>query len=165
MRQGRVCAFVHVECGAADIEKLPLEGGGLCVLDVVGQGIRHKMYHYIEDSCNKGLCPPFGFVAGCTDAASARELRRRYKEFFFLIPGYGAQGGAAATAAELLAEAGGVVNSSRGILCAYKKDESLKEKAEAGALALEDIAAAAGRAAKAARDELLQAVNAKSAIG
>ena len=150
--------------GAADIERLPLEGGP-CVLDAVGSGIRRMMAHYIEDYCNKGLCPPFGFVAGCTDAESARAVRQRYKEFFFLIPGYGAQGGAAATAAELLAEAGGVVNSSRGILCAYKKDESLKEKAAANALTLEDIAESAGRAAKSAREELLAAVKSKAASG
>ena len=161
--------------GAADIERLPLarsalpageakdERAGLCALDAVGQGIRRMMSRYMEDYRNKGLCPPFGFVAGCTDAASARETRSRYPEFFFLIPGYGAQGGAAATAAELLAEAGGVVNSSRGVLCAWKKDESLKEKAESGALALEEIAGAAGRAAKAASEELLAAVEARSA--
>ena len=148
--------------GAADIERLPLEGGD-CVLGAVGQGIRRIMCHYIEDYCKKGLCPPFGFVAGCTNSESARAVRRRYPEFFFLIPGYGAQGGAAATAAELLTEAGGVVNSSRGILCAYKKDEALKEKAAAGALTLEDIAESAGRAARAASEELLAAVKAKAA--
>ena len=56
-----------------------------------------------------------------------------------------------------------MVNSSRGVLCAWKKDESLKEKAESGALALEEIAGAAGRATKAASEELLAAVEARSA--
>ena len=161
--------------GSADIERLPLasgflpvgatedEGGGYCLLDAVGSGIRRVMSRYIEDYFKKGLCPPFGFVAGCTDPSSAHDVRSCYPEFFFLIPGYGAQGGAAATAAELLSEAGGVVNSSRGILCAYKKDKSLKEKADAAELTLEDIAESAGLAAKAASEELLQAVKAKNA--
>ena len=48
-------------------------------------------------------------------------LRDRYPDLFFLIPGYGAQGGAARIAATLLDRAGGTVNSSRGILTAWKK--------------------------------------------
>ena len=41
---------------------------------------------------------------------------------FFLIPGYGAQGGTAEDVALYLKDGnGGVVNSSRGILLAYKK--------------------------------------------
>ena len=41
---------------------------------------------------------------------------------FFLIPGYGAQGGKAEDIAQYLTKGnGGVVNSSRGILLAYKK--------------------------------------------
>jgi len=43
---------------------------------------------------------------------------------FFLIPGYGAQGGTAEDVALYLKNGnGGVVNSSRGILLAYKKDQ------------------------------------------
>ncbi|HBG38221.1 MAG TPA: orotidine 5'-phosphate decarboxylase, partial [Clostridiaceae bacterium] len=43
---------------------------------------------------------------------------------FFLIPGYGAQGGGGLDAASYLKDGnGGVVNSSRGILLAYKKYE------------------------------------------
>ncbi len=44
---------------------------------------------------------------------------------FFLIPGYGAQGGKAEDVALYLRNGnGGVVNSSRGILLAYKKVEN-----------------------------------------
>ena len=44
---------------------------------------------------------------------------------FFLIPGYGAQGGSAEMLKVCFDDRGlgGVVNSSRGILCAYKKPE------------------------------------------
>ncbi len=160
--------------GAADIEHLTLDSGclpaegeegeerGFQVLDAVGYGLRRAMKPYIERYREAGLCPPFGFVAGCTDTSAARAVRRRYPEFFFLIPGYGAQGGAASTAAELLSEAGGVVNSSRGILCAWKKDTALSEKAASAALSLEEIAESAGRAAAAAREELLSAAKGKS---
>ena len=45
-----------------------------------------------------------------------------YPQTFFLIPGYGAQGGKAADIAQYMNNSnGGVVNSSRGILLAYKK--------------------------------------------
>ena len=44
------------------------------------------------------------------------------QDSFFLIPGYGAQGGKAEDIAQYLSKGnGGVVNSSRGILLAYKK--------------------------------------------
>ena len=76
---------------------------------------------------------------------------------FFLIPGYGAQGGAARIAATLLDKAGGTVNSSRGILCAWQKDNDLTEKREAGALSLADIASAAAKAALFSKEDLLNA--------
>ena len=63
-----------------------------------------------------------GMVIGGTHIEEASEIRARYKDSFFLIPGYGAQGGTAADIAQYLtAGNGGVVNSSRGVLLAYKK--------------------------------------------
>ncbi|MDR0551456.1 MAG: orotidine-5'-phosphate decarboxylase [Spirochaetaceae bacterium] len=67
----------------------------------------------------------FGAVVGCTEAGGgcAAALRARYPSLFFLVPGYGAQGGAAETAAALLrnsAGIGGIVNASRSILLAWK---------------------------------------------
>lgn len=65
-----------------------------------------------------------GGVIGCTHIDEGIELRKRYKNMFFLIPGYGAQGGAANDVAIYLRNGnGGVVNSSRGILLAYKNHE------------------------------------------
>ena len=68
-----------------------------------------------------------GLVIGGTHIEEAAEIRARYKNTFFLIPGYGAQGGTAADIAQYLtAGNGGVVNSSRGILLAYKKQEGVR---------------------------------------
>ena len=53
--------------------------------------------------------------------------------------------------------AGGTVNSSRGILLAWKKDPALTEKREAGGLTLEQITESAYKAAEASTKELLEA--------
>ncbi len=67
-----------------------------------------------------------GLVIGGTTGEEAAEIRDRYKNTFFLIPGYGAQGGTATDIAQYLTKGnGGVVNSSRGILLAYKKQEGV----------------------------------------
>lgn len=59
---------------------------------------------------------------GCTHADEAAEIRSMLSSTFFLIPGYGAQGGKAEDIAKYLHNGnGGVVNSSRGILLAYRK--------------------------------------------
>lgn len=64
-----------------------------------------------------------GAVVGATHPEEAARLRKLLPHTFFLIPGYGAQGGNAQMlkccfGADGL---GGVVNNSRGILCAYRK--------------------------------------------
>ena len=64
-----------------------------------------------------------GAVVGATHKAEAELLRKKYPSLFFLVPGYGAQG---ATAEDVSVNfdkdgLGAIVNSSRGILCAYKK--------------------------------------------
>jgi len=64
----------------------------------------------------------FGVVTGCTERDEAAEIRKNYSDLFFLIPGYGAQGGGAQDAALLLREGnGGVVNASRSIITAWRK--------------------------------------------
>lgn len=177
--------------GMNDIERLPLDKGFIPkrlaeafpaeikdsskpvhVLDAVGQGLSALMEPYLDKTASgnpegAGGCPPcapFGAVVGCTDSTDARIIRDRYRNLFFLIPGYGAQGGAADIAAALLAEAGGVVNSSRGIICSWKKDSSLAIKASSGTLTLSEIAESAGRAAFSAKAEISAAVK-NSAAG
>ena len=80
-----------------------------------------------------------GAVVGATHPAEAKILRDRLPHTFFLIPGYGAQGGKA----EMLKNCfdanglGGVVNNSRGILTAYKKNGgTFWEAARAACLAM-----------------------------
>lgn len=64
-----------------------------------------------------------GAVVGATYPEEAKILRKRLPHTFFLIPGYGAQGANAQMLKNCFDErgAGGIVNNSRGILCAYKK--------------------------------------------
>lgn len=64
-----------------------------------------------------------GAVVGATHPEEAAQLRKQLKSVFFLIPGYGAQGGNAEMLKCCFDEKGlgGVVNNSRGVLCAYKK--------------------------------------------
>jgi len=141
--------------GMVDIEKLPLATGGI-VVDRVGQELARINAEYVAGA-DGFACGRVGAVVGCTEESDARSIRDAYPNMFFLIPGYGAQGGAARIAAVLLDKAGGTVNNSRGILCAWKKSESLAEKREAGILTLDDIVSAAADAAKASQVELLSA--------
>lgn len=140
--------------GMVDIEKQELATGG-AVLDKVGSQLL-KIAESLGEGAATG-CSPVGAVVGCTEESDARALRDAYPNIFFLIPGYGAQGGAARIAATLLDKAGGAVNSSRGILTAWKKDESLATKREKGVLTLEDIVTSAATAAKTAKEDLLNA--------
>ena len=143
--------------GMSDIEQQELSSGGY-VLDHVGEKLNQlaKVYKEKFPDCK---CSPIGAVVGCTEEENARELREKYPNIFFLIPGYGAQGGAARIAATLLDKAGGTVNSSRGILCAWKSNSSLSEKAEKGIITLDEIAEAAIDAAYKAKADLLGAKN------
>lgn len=141
--------------GMTDIEHQELKSGGL-LLEKVGNEIASINGEYKSNYAEQ-TCGPIGAVVGATQEKDARALRDKYPETFFLIPGYGAQGGAAKIAATLLDRCGGTVNSSRGILCAWKKDAELAEKRDAGALSLADIADSAARNALFSKNDLLTA--------
>ena len=83
-----------------------------------------------------------GAVVGATHPAQAEILRKQMPHTFFLIPGYGAQGGAARDL-KVCFDAdgmGGIVNSSRGILCAYRQEKyNGKSYSEAARLASIDM--------------------------
>ncbi len=66
---------------------------------------------------------PCGAVVGATYPRQLTELRAAMPHTFFLIPGYGAQGGAAndIVGAFDKNKNGAIVNSSRALMCAYKK--------------------------------------------
>ena len=143
--------------GMTDIEQQELKNGGR-VLDRVGGELERIKNEYASIFENQ-TCSPVGAVVGCTEESDAQFLRNAYPEIFFLIPGYGAQGGAARIAATLLLKAGGTVNSSRGILCAWKKSEDCIKKSESGNLTLSDIADAAQKAAIDSKADLQKAVS------
>lgn len=106
--------------GAKDIEYLPTDGGKR-VYNVVGEKLQELGAGFI------GKCgySAIGGVMGCTHPDEAAEIRRVLNSTFFLIPGYGAQGGKSEDIAKYLEKGnGGVVNSSRAILLAYRKQEN-----------------------------------------
>ena len=62
-----------------------------------------------------------GAVTGCTYPEQFGSIRKRMPHTFFLIPGYGAQGGTGKEIASFFKDGiCGVVNSSRGIICAHR---------------------------------------------
>ena len=139
--------------GMIDIEQQELKDGGR-VLDRVGNELNNILQESKKEYAVE-TCSPVGAVVGCTEESDARSLRDAYPEIFFLIPGYGAQGGAAKICGILLEKCGGTVNSSRGILCAWKKDPSLEEKRSAGTLTMDDLINASAKAAIDSKTELM----------
>lgn len=91
-----------------------------------------------------------GAVVGATYPEQIAILRKRLPHTFFLIPGYGAQGATAKDISAAFDEngLGGIVNSSRGIMCAYKKEKCDET----------DYAGAAYREAIRMRDEIMSFV-------
>ncbi|WP_055427823.1 orotidine-5'-phosphate decarboxylase [Bifidobacterium aesculapii] len=65
-----------------------------------------------------------GAVVGATHPEEGKALRARMPHTFFLVPGYGAQGGTAADVRGMFDAdgSGAIVNSSRGIIGAWRKD-------------------------------------------
>ena len=73
-----------------------------------------------------------GAVVGATHPAQGKELRELLPHTFFLVPGYGAQGGKAADLVGLLNKdgLGIIVNNSRGITGAYQSEKYKASDAE-----------------------------------
>ena len=134
----KVCAaqdkgiFVLVKTSnksSGELQNLPLEGG---------ESIYGRMA-CMCDELGKELPGQYGFtgvgaVVGATYPEQLTELRREHPSIFFLVPGYGAQGGGAQGLVGAFNKdgLGAVVNSSRAIMCAYKK-EGCDERDFAGA--------------------------------
>lgn len=107
----------------------------------------------------KDLIGEYGYssvssVVGATYPQQLEELRKIMPNSYFLIPGYGAQGGKAQDIALGFDTngLGGIVNASRSLMCAYKSD-LWKEK-----FAEEDYAKATRSEAIRMRDELNSAL-------
>jgi orotidine-5'-phosphate decarboxylase len=125
-----------------------------------------RLYHAVGDAL-AGLAATytgaygygaFGAVVGCTEQEEAEAIRRKYANLFFLIPGYGAQGGGADGAAALLRDGnGGVVNASRSILTAWSRAADADEKTS-GAIDNRTAAEAAYNEVIRMRDAIRKAV-------
>ena len=73
-----------------------------------------------------------GAVVGATYPEMGKTLRKIMPKSFILVPGYGAQGGKGADLVHFFNEdgLGAIVNSSRGIIAAYKQEKYAKFGAE-----------------------------------
>jgi orotidine-5'-phosphate decarboxylase len=97
-----------------------------------------------EDTVGRYGYGAVGAVVGATYPEQAKVLREIMKHSYFLVPGYGAQGGGARDVKNSFNDdgLGAIVNSSRGIMCAYKKDgwkeEQFAEAARAEAIRMRD---------------------------
>ena len=83
-----------------------------------------------RDNIGKYGYSAVGAVVGATYPEQLAEMREALPHTFFLVPGYGAQGGGAEGVAKAFDEngLGAIVNSSRGVMCAYKKEDGCDEK-------------------------------------
>jgi orotidine-5'-phosphate decarboxylase len=128
--------------GMRDFEYLPVDSGPGRPPRRLYEAVGEKLAQLASSRRGRYGYGAFGAVVGCTEREEAALIRERFGGLFFLIPGYGAQGGAAEDAALLLREGnGGVVNASRSILTAWSS--------------LAPEAADYAFAARAARDSLL----------
>ena len=126
-----------------------------------GEEIYTKVAKLVEE-WGKDLIGEYGYssistVVGATYPKQLEALRKVAPHTFFLIPGYGAQGGKAEDIALGFDEngIGGIVNSSRGLMCAYKSDLWKDKYTE------EEFAKATRAEAIRMRDELNSAINQK----
>lgn len=101
-----------------------------------------------------------GAVVGATYREEATKLRGIMKNTYLLVPGYGAQGGTAEDAAACFNSdgLGAIVNSSRGIIAAYKAKDYCGKYSE------KDFAAAARAATLAMRDDINDALSKNNKI-
>ena len=99
------------------------------------------------DTCMEGQYSNVGAVVGATYPEMGKILRKIMPKCFILVPGYGAQGGKAEDLVHYFNEdgMGAIVNSSRGIIAAYKQEKYQKfgpeNFAQASRAAVEDMIA------------------------
>ena len=119
-RDGGKGVFVLVKTsnpGSADLQDLQLADGG-----TVYERTAALVADWGQGAIGGSGYSAVGAVVGGTHPAQAAVLRDLLPGVLFLVPGYGAQGGTAADLAGVFDRrgTGAVVNSSRGILYAYR---------------------------------------------
>ena len=117
-----------------------------------------KIYEHVAElvvKLGEGLIGKYGYssigaVVGATFKSDGIRLRELMQKVYFLVPGYGAQGGTSEDAAAYFNKdgLGAVVNSSRGIIAAYKNKEYSERFSE------REFGIAAREAAIAMRDDI-----------
>ncbi|MEA1975494.1 MAG: orotidine-5'-phosphate decarboxylase [Bacillota bacterium] len=97
---------------------------GVTIYERVAEIVKEMNLKYKE---NYG---PIGAVVGATYPSEMIALRKRMKKAYFLVPGYGAQGGTAKDVVNAFNEDGfgALVNSSRGIIFNYELINSTVEE-------------------------------------
>ena len=103
----------------SSVELQDMVAGDRVVYTVMGDLIER----WGKDTAGKYGYNALGAVVGATHPSVLKELRRRLEHTFFLVPGYGAQGGTAADVRCAFDELGrgAIVNASRSIMCAWTK--------------------------------------------
>ena len=93
------------------------------------------LYEYVGEKvvewgsdCMSGDYSNVGAVVGATYPEQGKILRKLMPKTFILVPGYGAQGGKGADLAHFFNKdgLGAIINSSRGIIAAYKQEAYVK---------------------------------------
>lgn len=108
--------------------------------------VADKVVEWGQDSVENGYSS-VGAVVGATYPEMSAILRKKMPHTYFLVPGYGAQGATAQDLKPCFHEdgLGAIVNSSRGIIAAYKQEKyarfGAEHFAEASRQAVLDMAA------------------------
>ena len=116
--------------------------GGKPLYELVGE----KVAEWGEDHCGDTYSY-IGAVVGATYPEQGKALRKVMPKSFILVPGYGAQGGKGKDLVHFFNEdgLGAIVNSSRGIIAAYRQEAYAKYGEEnfgdASRAAVEDMIA------------------------
>ncbi len=140
-KAGDKCLFLLV--------KTSNPGSGELQNMVAGDRLVYKVMGDMTAKLGKGTEGKYGFhlagaVVGATYPSDLRELRRRLEHTFFLVPGYGAQGGTAEDVQYAFNKYGhgAIVNASRSIMCAWQKTgvdgADYQEAARAAVVAMRD---------------------------
>lgn len=113
---------------SGELQDLKLENG-----ETVYEHVANLVEEWGEELRGKYGYSSVSAVVGATYPQQLKEIREKAPHTYFLIPGYGAQGGKADDIALGFDEngLGGIVNASRSLMCAYKSDkwkEKLNEK-------------------------------------
>lgn len=125
---------------SSELQDLPVKG--VTLYQHVGGALQEASKARVGESGFSNLAA----VVGATHPDELKNLRWSLPNVFFLVPGYGAQGGGAADVVGAFNQEGlgAIVNSSRGIIYAYESSEkSFIEAAREATLAMrEDLSSA-----------------------